>query len=71
MNLVECTIVDLVSELSRRTPAGAVALLVPDDAQALDPSFYTWGNPISVVGLSAVMARNAVSGGQCEEASGQ
>jgi len=67
MNLVDCTIEELLSELATRSPAGAVSLLVPDDGQTIDPAFWSWGQQATVIGLSSMLAKH-VSSGQSDPA---
>jgi len=67
LTISECTIEELLSELATRSPAGAVSLLVPDDGQAIDPAFWSWGQQATVIGLSSMLAKH-VSSGQSDPA---
>jgi len=57
VTIAECTIEQLLQELSLRCPCGVVSLQVPDDGNTLDPQFYLWGDRPTVLGL-AEMGRN-------------
>ena len=52
LTISECTIDQLLSELTLRCPCGVVSVQVPDDGNTRDPQFFMWGDRSTALGLA-------------------
>lgn len=56
--LEEATALELVHELSRRTQAGVIGLVIPDDAGKSQTTTLGWGGYDRQLGLTKIIERN-------------